>query len=78
MSDQPTRPDPDPDSSTGLEPGGGVPAGETPPAEGPGSAVRVDPGPGRRTWSPWLVIALIALPVLLIAMLFVVQAVLLA
>lgn len=62
------RTDPRPDTTTGLEPGGGVPPGETPPGEASVSAVHVDPGPGARTRSPWLVILLIALPVLLISL----------
>lgn len=44
-----TQADPDPDNTTGLEPGGGVPPGETPPGEGSvaGAATHHEPPAGR-------------------------------
>ncbi|MCL6734560.1 DUF6480 family protein [Streptomyces neyagawaensis] len=58
-----TSPDPEPNRTTGLEPGGGVPPGETPPAEGGTSGVaRPDPPAVRRKgWG--------ALPLVLIILL---------
>jgi hypothetical protein len=46
------NPDPEPDRTTGLEPGGGVPPGETPPAESsmPEAAIR-QPDSNARGWS---------------------------
>ncbi|MFD7923397.1 DUF6480 family protein [Streptomyces sp. NPDC059740] len=48
------NPDPDPDTSPGLEPGGGVPPGSTPPAEsstsGAGPEERHNPTKGWRLW----------------------------
>jgi hypothetical protein len=61
-----TQPDPDPYLTTGLEPGGGVPPGETPPAEASTSGIshrEEAPAPGITA------IALIAIGVLVVLVL---------
>ncbi len=58
--------DPEPETTTGLEPGGGVPPGETPPAEASVAADRVDTGSGARTGAPWLIIGIILVVTLLV------------
>ena len=46
-----TTPDPDPRRTPGLEPGGTVPPGETPPAEGGTSGIsHPEPPELRRAW----------------------------
>jgi Family of unknown function (DUF6480) len=61
-----TTPDPDPADTTGLEPGGGVPPGETPPGEGAISGLSHSEAPPGRTITPLALIAIVIL-VLLVA-----------
>jgi len=64
-------PDPQPEETTGLEPGGGVPPGETPPDSGSVNPGVHEPGPTRRTRTFWIGVALVVLVVLAIAGLFI-------
>ncbi|OEJ28254.1 hypothetical protein AS594_30985 [Streptomyces agglomeratus] len=69
------NPDPEPDRTTGLEPGGSVPPGETPPGEAStssGTGPRVEPPRG---WAKGPLIA-IGVLVVLIAAFFLVYTVL--
>jgi hypothetical protein len=60
-------PDPDPATSPGLEPGGGVPPGETPPAESGTNAVsNSEPPPGRGITRTALIAILVLLAVLVV------------
>lgn len=55
----PTSPDPDPDTTPGLEPGGGVSPGDTPPGESSTSwASDQQPATGSRgaNWAAYLII----------------------
>jgi hypothetical protein len=62
--------DPDPRATSGLEPGGGVPPGETPPGEGSTTAEtgRREPPELRRAWGPVPLVLIVALAVLVAAM----------
>lgn len=66
-----TTPDPDPRTTPGLEAGGGVPPGETPPAEGGISGIsHPEPVELRKAWGPWPAALIIGLTVL-VALMFV-------
>jgi hypothetical protein len=68
-----TTPDPDPSETTGLEPGGGVPPGETPPAESSIAGVSHHEDPPGRTITP-VSLAIIVILVVLVAAFFIVKA----
>ncbi len=62
------NPDPEPERSTGLEPGGGVPPGETPPAESsmPEAGPRETHNP-TKGWAKGPLTVILALAVLIAA-----------
>jgi hypothetical protein len=64
------NPDPEPVESTGLEPGGGVPPGETPPDSGSVNPGTPEAGSGRRTITPWVMVAVVVVIVLMFVLLF--------
>lgn len=66
-----SSPDPDPANTPGLEPGGGVAPGDTPPGESStsGAGPREPDLPSRRT--NWLVYGLIGIVVVSVMLLFV-------
>ena len=71
MTAQP--PDPDPAETPGLEPGGGVEPGETPPDSAQTSGVSAEQPPVRRKYTPATVAGIVAVAVFVL--LFVVVAV---
>ncbi|QTA36698.1 hypothetical protein JHY03_69130 (plasmid) [Streptomyces sp. CA-256286] len=75
MSMSTGNPDPDPRETSGLEPGGSVPVGDTPPAEGSTSEAGPRHAPPRG-WAKGPLIAIITVAVL-VAAFFLVYALLL-
>jgi hypothetical protein len=68
------NPDPWEIRITGLEPGGGVPPGETPPAEAQTNLTQGHDEGGPRRWVPWLWLGIILLSALVVALMFLVYA----
>jgi len=67
----PTSPDPDPDTTPGLEPGGGVAPGDTPPGESSTSGTSDrQPGAGSRG-SNWFAYAIVGVVVAFVLLFFV-------
>ncbi|QZN85336.1 DUF6480 family protein [Cellulomonas sp. C5510] len=66
-----TSPDPDPANTPGLEPGGGVAPGDTPPGESStsGAAFREPDLPGRRT--SWIAYGIVGAVVAVALLLFI-------
>lgn len=64
MTAQP--PDPDPAQTSGLEPGGGVAPGSTPPDSAQTSGVSAQQSPADRKFSPAVVVSLIALAIFIL------------
>lgn len=71
-----SNPDPDPRVTTGLEPGGGVPPGETPPAEASTATGAGPHRPPKRGWARGPLVAL-GVVVVLCALFFLVYAIVL-
>ncbi len=59
-------PDPDPTQTSGLEPGGGVSPGSTPPDSAQTSGLSARQPPPRRKYTPTVVASLIALGIFIL------------
>lgn len=66
-----STPDPDPDSTPGLEPGGSVTPGDTPPGESSTSGASDRQPPTGSTGANWAAYVIIGLVVVVVALFFV-------
>lgn len=65
-------PDPEPAETPGLEPGGGVPPGSTPPDSDQMSGIGAVESRPRRRWTPTAIVSVIAIAIFLLLFLAVV------